>query len=60
MDVADVRTADCMARIKNKEPMNTVEFHPKELVLAYAGDSGMIGLWTAFTGVTMGSKNTAQ
>lgn len=60
MDVADVRTADCMARIKNKEPMNTVEFHPKELVLAYAGDSGMIRLWTAFTGVTTGSKNTAQ
>ncbi len=56
IDVAEVMTGDCVAQIKTKEAMNTIAFHPKELVLAYAGDGGDISLWSAFTAISAGTK----
>ena len=55
IDVADTKTGRCVAQIKTTEAMNSIAFSPKELVLAYAGDS-VVHLLSAFSGINIEKK----
>lgn len=55
IDIANAKTGKCMGQIKTKEAINSIAFNPKELVLAYAGDT-LVHLWSAFQGLNIDKK----